>query len=159
MEFTPQQLLFIEYYFNPESETFSNLTRSGLKAGFDEKYSGNLSSMGLKWFETAIGIYGNDDFLNDIDEELKNIAKMDTISHVKVGDEVVVKQDPALLKIKQDTLKFLAERLNKDKYSTRQEHTGKAGKDLIPVPIINLSKEDVSRNNSITKDIEIEEED
>jgi hypothetical protein len=121
MQFNPQQIAFIEYFFNPESETFSNMTQSGIKAGFDEKYSENLSSMGLKWFEIAMGIYGDDSFLKDIDDELKKIAKMETISHVKVGDEVVIKQDPALLKIKQDTLKFLAERLNKNKYSTKQE--------------------------------------
>lgn len=130
MEFNPQQLAFIEYFFNPKSKTYGNMSQSGVKAGFDEKYSGNLSSMGLKWFDTAMGIYGNEDFLKDIDDELQKIAKMETISHIKVGDEVVVKQDPQLLKIKQDTLKFLAERLNKAKYSTRQEITGRDGEKI-----------------------------
>lgn len=128
--FTPQQIAFIEYYFNPESDTFSNLTQSGVKAGFEFNYAENLNSLMPKWFKTAIEIYRDEDFLKDIDDELKKIAKMETISHVKVGDEVVIKQDPSLLKIKQDTLKFLAERLNKDKYSTRSELTGKDGKKL-----------------------------
>ena len=130
MEFTPQQLAFIDNYFNPESETYGKMTKSGVKAGFDEKYSENLSSMGLKWFEAAMGLYGEDDFLKEIDEELKKMVRLETIGHVKIGDEVVAKQDPQLLKIKQDTLKFLAERLNKSKYSTRTELTGKDGQNL-----------------------------
>lgn len=127
MEFNPKQIAFIEYYFNPESETFGNLTQSGVKAGFEFNYAENLNSLMPKWFKAAIEIYRDEDFLKDIDEELKNIAKMETMSHIKMGDEVIIKQDPQLLKIKQDTLKFLAERLNKEKYSTRQELTGKGG--------------------------------
>jgi len=40
-----------------------------------------------------------------------------------------------LVKIKQDTAKFAVERLGKEDWSTRQEHSGPNGKDL-PTPIL-----------------------
>lgn len=112
--FNPQQLAFIEYFFNPKSETYSNRTQSGIKAGFDEKYIQNIATMDVKWFDNAMDLYGDKEFLDEIDEELKKIVKMDCIDNQGVIN-------PSLFKIKQDTLKFLAERLNKNKYSTKQE--------------------------------------
>jgi len=46
--------------------------------------------------------------------------------------ESVVRTEPALVKIKQDTAKFIAERVGKNEgYSTRTELTGKDGEKLI----------------------------
>ena len=39
MLLTPQQELFLSYYTNPKSETFSNALQSGLKAGYSQEYS------------------------------------------------------------------------------------------------------------------------
>ena len=45
------------------------------------------------------------------------------------------KTDPALAKLRQDTTKFVAERLGKIDFSTRVEQTGADGKDLVPTSI------------------------
>lgn len=135
----PRQHLFLENYLNTSSPTFSNALQSALKAGYKQEYAENILNIMPTWLSETLDSLVDKCFLKDIDDELQKIAKMETISHVKVGDEVVVKQDPQLLKIKQDTLKFLAERLNKAKYSTRQEITGKDGKDL-PTPIISIER-------------------
>jgi hypothetical protein len=65
----------------------------------------------------------------------KNLEEMLDMP-VNVLDDDVVVTEPALVKIKQDTSKFVVERLNKDEYSSRQENTGKDGKDLLPTPIL-----------------------
>jgi hypothetical protein len=49
--------------------------------------------------------------------------------------EQVVIEDPALIKIKQDTSKFVLERLNKDEYSPRVENTGKDGEKLTGIEV------------------------
>lgn len=129
-EFNPQQLEFISNYFNPDSETFGNLTQSGSRAGFTPTYSENLLSLAPKWFQKAIEIYSDEEMLQDARTVLKDTLKMEVISHVKMGDDVVIKTDPQLLKIKQDTAKFVAETIGKDKFSKRHEHTGKNGERL-----------------------------
>lgn len=48
------------------------------------------------------------------------------------NSEQVVVTDPALVRVKQDTAKFVAETLGKDTYSKRSELTGKNGSDLMP---------------------------
>lgn len=50
----PKQRAFIENYFNPESETFANLYRSGLKAGFSPTYSMNIKHLNPSWLSNLI---------------------------------------------------------------------------------------------------------
>lgn len=51
---------------------------------------------------------------------------------IKKEKQVLI-ADPALVKIKQDTAKFVAETLGKDHYAKRNELTGKDGEKLIPI--------------------------
>lgn len=69
-------------------------------------------------------------------EELLDMP-VDVLKHYEGDDEEsdYVATEPALVKIKQDTSKFVVERLKKDEYAQRQENTGKDGKDL-PTPIL-----------------------
>ena len=57
IESDPKKQRWLEYYYNPNSETYSNAYRSGIKAGFSESYSRSLKSpsMNHKW--TAIDNY------------------------------------------------------------------------------------------------------
>lgn len=63
-------------------------------------------------------------------------------SKAKDDDEVedVVMTDPSLVKIKQDTAKFVLETLDKANYSKRTELTGNDGKDLT-VQIVNYGND------------------
>lgn len=50
----PKQKKTIEYWLDPDSETYGNLYRSGVKAGFRPKYALNLTSRKPLWlFETV----------------------------------------------------------------------------------------------------------
>lgn len=45
---------FIEYWTNPQSETFGNVYRSGLAAGFSKTYSMNIVHLAPKWLSKSI---------------------------------------------------------------------------------------------------------
>ena len=49
-----KQRLFIEYWIDPVSETFGNVYRSGLKAGFSNSYSMNLTHLAPAWISESI---------------------------------------------------------------------------------------------------------
>ena len=52
---SPQQELFLSYYTNPKSETFSNATQSGIKAGYTENYANNITALMPDWLLENIG--------------------------------------------------------------------------------------------------------
>ncbi len=54
---------------------------------------------------------------------------------------------------------FVLETLSKKKYSKRVEQTGKDGKDLVPIPILNNLNNDVQDSNSNKEDIATNQED
>jgi phage terminase small subunit len=51
-EFTPQQVEFLKNYLDPQSETWSSITQSAIKAGYSEEYANNLSAM--NWFKEGV---------------------------------------------------------------------------------------------------------
>lgn len=50
----PKNKAFMEYWLTPGSETFGNVYRSGLKAGFSKTYATNLLNVAPKWLLTYI---------------------------------------------------------------------------------------------------------
>lgn len=120
----PRQSLFLTYYLDPKSKTFSNALQSALKAGYEQEYAENITSQMPDWLSESLG---KNNRLVKAEKVLDEMLELDTKTDKGV--------DPQLAKIKQDTAKFIAERIGKDKgYSTRSELTGKDGKDL-PTPI------------------------
>ena len=122
MELDPRQELFASYYTNPKSETFSNAYRSALKAGYTEEYSKTIVSRGNDWVSELVR---DKERLRKAEKVLDKTLELETVDDNG-------KVDTAVLKIQTDVSKFITERLGKNKYSTRQEVTGKDGKDLIP---------------------------
>jgi hypothetical protein len=57
IESDPKKQRWLEYYYNPLSETYSNAYRSGLKAGFSDSYSRMLKSPSFNTKWTAIDNY------------------------------------------------------------------------------------------------------
>lgn len=111
-----RQLKFLEYYLNPKSETYTNALQSALKAGFAQQYAESITAQMPDWLLEALG-------------KEQRLAKAE-----KVFDECLTMEtgdDSQKLKIKQDTAKFIAETIGKDKgYTKRGELTGKDGKEL-----------------------------
>lgn len=127
---SPQQQLFISYYIGPKSPTFSNAYQSAIRAGYTENYAKNIMAELPEWLVDNMGDMQR---LRKAEKVLDETLEMNDIEPVySEGEEIGQKRNPALTKIKQDSAKFIAERLNKEKYSTRNEVTGKDGKDLVP---------------------------
>jgi phage terminase small subunit len=125
----PRQSLFLSYYLDPESETFSNALQSALKAGYSQEYSESLTSQMPKWLSESLG-------------DLTIVKQAETnIKSFLVGEDE---------KIKADITKFVLSRLNKKKWSERTELTGADGKDLQPVLVKFLTDEDTNNDKHTT---------
>lgn len=125
----PRQKLCWDYYIDPRSETFSSGLQSALKAGYEQGSSEQITTQ--DWFVEKLRTLN---MLDKAEKVLNDMLEMTDEVQRKVGDELVLVKDPQFTKIKQDTAKFLAERIGKARYSTRTELTGPDGKDL-PTPI------------------------
>ena len=97
----PKQELFLKYYLDPSSETFSNVTQSGIKAGYDDSYAEQLVARMPGWLEDAIG-----------DAKRMRLAENNLHALMEQNDDV---------KVKADMTKFALSTMGRRKYSTRTE--------------------------------------
>lgn len=130
----PKQYLCWESYVDPESPTFANAYQSALKAGYSTDAAKTIT--GCEWFDglrrrASMRMKGE----KVLDQMLDMPVEIAVIEGHGEEARQVVKTDPALIRIKQDTAKFAVERLGKDDWSTRNEHTGADGREL-PTPIL-----------------------
>jgi len=121
----PQQELFLSYYTDPKSETFSNACQSAIKAKYSKEYAENITSLMPGWLSESMG---------DMKRLRKAERNLDEVQNLPIIDSEG-KVDVNLIDKRTKVDMFMAERLNKAKYSTRTEQTGKDGKDLIPETI------------------------
>lgn len=133
---TPQQEKFLANYTNPKSELFGNAVQSALDAGYEETYANNITGLMPDWLFENIG---------DMKRLRKAEKNLDEVQNLDIYDDKGI-PDVQLIDKRTKVDMFLAERLNKVKYSTRNEVTGPNGKDF-PTPIIQIIR-DVSNNNS-----------
>lgn len=116
----PRQSLFLQYYMNPKSETFSNCLQSGLKAGYSQEYSESLTAQMPSWLSESIG-----------DEKLIALAEkalLEALEYSTIDENGKVDSGAGRLKL--DATKLVLKGLKKEKYSERTEHTGKDGEQL-----------------------------
>lgn len=133
----PRQSLFLQYYLDPKSETFSNALQSALKAGYEQEYAESILSKGLDWLAESVG---DNQMLYKAEKNLKEFLEMTTLQPVigafgpvidKKTKQPVIKENSHLLKIKADISKFVTERLNKKKWAQRTELTGREGQPIV----------------------------
>ena len=126
----PQQEMFLSYYTNPKSETFSNALQSALKAGYSQEYAENITSLLPDWLSESIG---------DMKRLRKAEKNLEEVQNIQIYSEEG-KLDANLIDKRTKVDMFIAERLNKQKYSTRTEQ------DLyvkeLPKPILDVIQED-----------------
>ncbi|MCR4323945.1 MAG: hypothetical protein NUV37_03190 [Nanoarchaeota archaeon] len=124
----PRQSLFLQYYLDPNSETFSNALQSALKAGYEQYYAETITSKMPTWLAESVG---DSKMIKQAEKNLEEFLTMDTVNQgtTKTG-ETFEYDDPRMKKIKSDVSQFVLERLYKKKYSQRNELTGKEGEDL-----------------------------
>jgi hypothetical protein len=111
MPLNPQQQIFKKHYCSPKSDTFGNAYQSALKAGFKEEYAKVITAQNTEWFSE---ILSDMEMLSLAENALREAMEYD----VKNGGEKV---DPGVASIKLKAATFSAERLGKDRYSTRTE--------------------------------------
>jgi hypothetical protein len=121
--------MFIQFFTNPTSNTFMNVLQSGLRAGYSEQYSENITVQRPKWW---IELTETADYKR---------AKMLDKAESRLNDRLIdTSKDKDRLKLQTDVAKFVSERLGKDKYSTRQEVTGADGRRLFSSEARNSAK-------------------
>ena len=129
---TPQQELFLSYYTNPKSETFSNAVQSSLKAGYTETYANNITGLMPDWLFESIG---------DMKRLRKAEKNLDEVQNIDIYTEEG-KLDANLIDKRTKVDMFIAERLNKNKYSTKVEQDLNIKE--LPTPLLNA----IFNNNS-----------
>lgn len=105
-----QQEVFLSEYLNPKSDTFGNAYRSALKAGFTESYAQNITAEKPQWLQDNIG-------RRDL------LAKAEKVFHktLNMKTDVEGHEDASLLRIQNDTAKFVGETVGKAIYSKKSD--------------------------------------
>lgn len=127
----PRESLFWAAYIDAKSKTFSNAYQSALVAGYSKASAGQITSFG--WY---IEKCRRMNLLEKAEKVLQETVEMSHLVPIigmfgptlNPDGTPAMKESPAILAIKQNTAKFIAERLGKNKgYTTRVEHTGPNG--------------------------------
>lgn len=118
-----RQQTFWKQYLGNKSDTRGNAYRSALAAGYADSYAVCITSK--PWFKRKMR---RKSLLNKAERVMDET--LDT-QHIDNTGKI----DPAVLRVKNDTAKFIAKTLGKDKgYTERAEMTGKGGSPLIVMP-------------------------
>lgn len=137
----PRQSLFLALFLDPKSATFSNALQSGLKAGFSQEYSENLTSLMPDWLSDKLGEL---DMLRKAERNLLKVLDLETnlpvigmFGHVyeqiptgkhnkNTGKQIfkrgklITAENHKLLAIQADVTKFVSERLGRHKYGPKE---------------------------------------
>lgn len=117
----PRQTLFLSYYLDPKSETFSNALQSGIRAGYTEEYSKTLMSQLPTWLSESIN---DTELLQKAEKRLKQILDFEPVDEEG-------KIDNSLLANQMKAINLVAKGIGKSKYSERVENTGANGQPLV----------------------------
>ncbi len=118
--FDPRVDIFKQFYLSPTSTTFMNIYRSGMRAGYSEQYSLNISTQRPKWWVDLVesGDYTRAQMLKEAQNKLYTVVSEP------------ISQDKDNKKLQMQVSQFVTERLGKEHYSTRSELTGADGRRL-----------------------------
>jgi phage terminase small subunit len=72
----PRQALFLQFYFDLKSPTFSNALQSALKAGYAQEYAENLTAKMPAWLSESVGREG---IKSKAEKHLHDVLNLDII--------------------------------------------------------------------------------
>ena len=122
----PREQKMWDIYVKNLAKGIDNAYQAAIEAEYEETTAKNITLTG--WYKERKAKLKRKDMLSKSEKVLDETLDMDTLD-----DKGNI--DPQLYKIKVDVAKTLVTTLGKDEgYSTRQEVTGKDGKDLIASP-------------------------
>lgn len=106
----PRRQTFASAYYDPLSDTYGQLVPSGLKAGFTQTYSQNLTNVKPMWL---LKIIEKMDVIDSVKRNIKKHLDLNTSTKKlnKKTNEIEIKEDPKLLKIQGDMTMFVAEKM------------------------------------------------
>lgn len=81
----PRQALFLEYYLKPGTDTFNNIYKSALKAGYSESYADNFRKKERTWLSGYVGEVTKDKLVS---KAKKNLDKLLDSSDEKVQADI-----------------------------------------------------------------------
>lgn len=141
----PRQKKCWDAYVNPKSPTFGNATQSAISAGYDEDYAEQITT--AEWFLVKLrrlNLLGKSEKVLEetIDMPVQTLKIPRYSDEEDEIDEVeYVVTDPALVRVRLDAAKFVAERLGKTEgYTTRTEVSGPDGG---PIEIADERKKEI----------------
>lgn len=133
----PRAQLFLAYYRDPKSPTFSNARASALKATYSEEYADNIMSLMPDWLSDVIG--KPSPMLMKAERNLEEALDLPSMTQAmgafgpiyeKVGKGKGARKKPVmtynkgLMALKIDASKFVAETVGKKKYSKKDGGEG-----------------------------------
>ena len=145
-EINPQQTKAIEYYTNPNSETFGILRSSLLKAGYSKSYVACFQPKKHKWLSPVLK--------NNVKRIKRAEKKLDDILSVQIDLASADKLGLDKIKLQADVSKFIAKHLASGKYKSN-DNGDVSSKGDTNITIINYNDtDDVSSDEVI--DVEVE---
>lgn len=130
----PRQELFLKAFLDPKSPTWGNFLQSGLKAGYSQEYSENISGQMPNWLSESLG---KSKLVQKAEKNLE-LALEGALDDPEKG-----KKD-----IQYKATEFALTRLKKDVYSERTELTGKDGAGLQVITKVEYIVPDENNDNS-----------
>lgn len=124
----PRFLLFMQYYLDPESPTFAQVQKSGVRAGYSKYYAAVIRSTSKRFKEVmdnALMIRKAENNLSDILSMKTDVVLRDRNGKIlkDPNDRPIRLTDAELLRVKVDVSKFVAERLYRRKYGKDEKET------------------------------------
>lgn len=145
----PRQKECWDAYINPKSDTWSNAYKSAIKVGYEKTTALQITSE--KWFIERVrrmNLLGKAEKVLEetleIDHVIPAVGAFGIVVDRKTK-QIVMEVSPAILKIKQDSAKFVAETQGKEEgYTKRSELTAKGGEALFDNESKEKSKKAIS---------------
>lgn len=118
----PQRMIKAwQYYTDPASDTYDNVTQSGVKAGYSYQHSYKNIAFSPYWKQWKI----EQEAKQEEEEESRERMRREMLKKAEENLRDTIEQagisDPKLLNIKHDATKYVTSTLGKDVYSTRTE--------------------------------------
>lgn len=127
----PRQSLFLEYYFDPKSATFSNGLQSAIMAGYSETTAIALTGKMPKWLQESAREFNRQKLLDkaeknineflDLPSETQAMGPFGPLFH-KVGRQKgkpIMVKNPSLLGLKGNMTQFVASKLGRKAYGEK----------------------------------------
>lgn len=126
----PRQSLFLANYLDTKSPTFSNALQSALAAGYAQEYAESITSLAPDWLSERLGELNSERMLRKAERNLDEILDLPTMVQASgpfgplwegkgKDKKPIMTYAPTLIKVKNDTSQFIAERLGKKKYGDK----------------------------------------